>query len=55
MICVSAPVYQRNGTLEGAVSLSGFYRSEDDYETVGQLIRQEAARISKLLGYPNPS
>lgn len=51
MLCVSAPVYQRNGTLEGAVSLSGFYRPEDDYEKVGQLIRQRAAGISRLLGY----
>lgn len=51
MVCASAPVYQRNGTLEGAVSISGFYRPEDDYEKAGELIRRQAARISKLLGY----
>ncbi len=51
MVCASAPVYQRNGTLEGAVSISGFYRPEDDYEKAGELIRRQAARISRLLGY----
>lgn len=51
MVCASAPVYQRNGTLEGAVSISGFYRPEDDYEKAGELIRLQAARISRLLGY----
>ncbi len=51
MVCASAPVYQRNGSLEGAVSISGFYRAEDDYEKMGQLIRKRAAEISRLLGY----
>ncbi len=51
MVCASAPVYQRNGTLEGAVSISGFYRPEEDYEKAGQLIRRRAAEISRLLGY----
>ncbi len=51
MVCASAPVYQRNGSLEGAVSISGFYRPEDDYEKAGQMIRQKAAEISRLLGY----
>lgn len=51
MVCASAPVYQRNGSLEGAVSISGFYRPEDDYEKVGRLIRRRAAEISRLLGY----
>lgn len=51
MVCVSAPIYQRNGTLEGAVSLSGFYRPEDDYDALGQLIRRKSAEISRLLGY----
>lgn len=51
MVCASAPVYQRNGTLEGAVSISGFYRPEDNYEEVGQMICRKAAEISRLLGY----
>lgn len=51
MVCASAPVYQRNGQLEGAVSISGFYRPEDDYAKAGQLIRQKASEISRLLGY----
>lgn len=55
MVCASAPVYQRNGALEGAVSISGFYRPEDDYEKAGQLIRQKAAEISRLLGYQKHS
>lgn len=51
MLCVSAPVYRRDGTLAGAVSISGFYRPEADYESAGRLIREKAARISSLLGY----
>lgn len=51
MVCASAPIYQRNGCLEGAVSISGFYRPEDDYEAIGHLVRQKAAEISRLLGY----
>ena len=53
MVCASAPIYQRNG-LEGAVSISGFYRPEDDYEAAGCLVRQKAAEISRLLGYQGP-
>ena len=53
MVCASAPIYQRNGTLEGAVSISGFYRPKDDYHAVGQLIARKAAEISRLLGCRN--
>lgn len=51
MVCASAPVYQRNGSLEGAVSVSGFYRPEDNYEVIGEFIRKKAAEISRILGY----
>lgn len=51
MVCASAPVYRKDASLAGAVSISGFYRPEEDYEKVGQLIRQKAAEISLLLGY----
>ena len=51
MVCTSAPVYDRSGALLGAVSISGFYRPEDDYEKFGQRIRQAAREISHLLGY----
>ncbi len=50
MVCVSAPVYQQNGSLEGAVSISGFYRPKDDYSALGRLICRKAAEISRLLG-----
>lgn len=51
MVCASAPVYDRSQMLLGAVSISGFYRPEDDYEQVGLLIKQKALEISHLLGY----
>lgn len=51
MVCASAPLYRRDGSLAGAVSISGLYRPEDDYEKVGQFIRQKASEISFLLGY----
>ena len=52
MVCASAPVYDRNGALLGAISISGFYRPEDDYEQIGLRIRQKAFELSHLLGYP---
>ncbi len=51
MVCASAPVYRRDASLAGAVSISGFYRPEDNYDAVGALIRQRAMEISHLLGY----
>lgn len=51
MVCASAPVYRRDGSLAGAVSISGFYRPEDDYEKAGELIRLKAEEISRLLGW----
>lgn len=51
MVCVSAPVRDRTGSLLGAVSISGFYRPEEDYEQLGLLIRRKALEISRLLGY----
>lgn len=51
MVCASAPVYDQDAALEGAVSISGFYRPEDDYAQVGMLIRKTAGEISRLLGY----
>lgn len=51
MVCVSAPVWDRDGTLLGAVSISGFYRPEENYELVGQHILSAARKISHLLGY----
>lgn len=51
MVCASAPIYGRDSSLLGAISISGFYRPEDDYEAVGQYIRKKAKEISRLLGY----
>lgn len=51
MVCTSAPVRQRDGSLEGAVSIAYFYRPDDDYALAGALVREKAAEISHLLGY----
>jgi len=51
MVCAAAPVYNRDGLLLGAVSLSGFYRPDEDYTQTGHFIKKSAAELSKLLGF----
>ena len=53
MVCVGAPVFRKDSTLVGAISISGFYRPEENYESSGQFISQKASELSHLLGYHN--
>lgn len=53
MVCVGAPVFRKDSTLVGAISISGFYRPEENYESAGQFINQKASELSHLLGYHN--
>ncbi len=51
MLCVSAPIYDRQGRLIGAISTSGIFRADDDFESMGEYICSKAKEISRLLGY----
>ncbi|MCD8019816.1 MAG: IclR family transcriptional regulator [Clostridiales bacterium] len=50
MACASAPVFRQDGSLVGAVSISGFYQAEENYELAGEHIKNKATEISALLG-----
>lgn len=51
MVCIGAPVYDSTGEVTGAISISGLYRPDEDYERQGELVKQKAEEVSKLLGF----
>lgn len=51
MVCVGAPVFDRDGKVLGAISVSSLYRRDEDYEALGELTKQQAQKLSRLLGY----
>lgn len=51
MVCLGAPVFDRDGHILGAISVSGLYRGHENYEQSGELVRQRAGEVSRLLGF----
>lgn len=51
MECVGAPVFDQEGNVLGAISVSSLYKPTEDYEALGHSIHQKAEEVSKLLGY----
>lgn len=51
MECVGAPVFGPDGNVLGAISVSSLYKPSEDYEALGNLVRDKAAQVSKRLGY----
>jgi DNA-binding IclR family transcriptional regulator len=51
MECVGAPVFGADGSVIGAISVSGLYKPTDDYESLGQVVCEKALQLSKLLGF----
>lgn len=51
MECVGAPVFDRDGNVLGAISLSSLYKPTEDYEALGRLVSQKALEVSRLLGF----
>ncbi|MDO4296425.1 MAG: IclR family transcriptional regulator [bacterium] len=51
MKCVGAAVFEKEGKIAGALSISGLYRPDEDYDALGKLVRQRARELSVLLGY----
>ncbi len=51
MECVGAPVFGADGSVLGAISVSGLYKPTEDYEELGRTVAEKAAELSRLLGY----
>ncbi|MDO5418088.1 MAG: IclR family transcriptional regulator [Lachnospiraceae bacterium] len=51
MECVGAPIFDQEGQVLGAISASSLYKPTENYEALGQNVREKALEISKLLGY----
>lgn len=51
MKCVGAPVFGPDGSILGAISASGLYKKEEDYEALGRTVAGKAAELSKMLGF----
>lgn len=51
MECAGAPVFDQEGKVLGAISVSGLYQPSEDYEKLGRAVKEKAAEISRLLGY----
>ena len=51
MECVGSPVFGADGSVLGAISLSSLYKPTEDYEALGALVAEKAAKLSRLLGY----
>lgn len=51
MECVGAPVFGQDGTVMGAISVSGLYKPTEDYDALGRLVREKALSLSRLLGF----
>ncbi len=51
MECAGAPVFGRDGSVLGAISVSSLYKPTEDYETLGRIVREKAKDVSKMLGF----
>lgn len=51
MQCVGAPVFDRDGNVLGAISISSLYKPSEDYEALGMLVSQKGMEVSRLLGF----
>lgn len=51
MQCVGAPVFDRDGKILGAVSVSSLYKPSEDYQALGQLVSEKGMEVSGLLGF----
>lgn len=51
MQCVGAPVFDRDGNVLGAISISSLYKPSEDYEALGTLVSKKGMEVSRLLGF----
>lgn len=51
MECVGAPVFGADGTLLGAISVSGLYKPTENYDALGSQVAEKSRELSKMLGF----
>lgn len=51
MLCLSAPIYDKSKKIIAAISASGFYSKNEDFESNAQILKSMAFEISRELGY----
>lgn len=51
MQCVGAPVFDQDGKVIGAISVSSLYKPAEDYEALGKLVMNKGLEVSQLLGF----
>ena len=54
MECVGAPIFGRDGSVIGAISVSSLYKPTEDYQALGRQVLKKAKEVSKLLGFLEP-
>ncbi|MGN0371360.1 MAG: IclR family transcriptional regulator [Enterocloster sp.] len=51
MECVGAPIFDQDGNVIGALSVSSLYKPAEDYDALGRLAHKKAVEVSRLLGF----
>ena len=51
MECAGAAIFEQDGNVLGAISVSSLYKPEEDYDALGRVVCKKAAEVSKLLGF----
>ena len=51
MECGGAAIFEQDGNVLGAISVSSLYKPEEDYDALGRVVCKKAAEVSKLLGF----
>jgi len=51
LLCFGAPIFDKDRNVIAALSTSGLYREDIDYDKQGLLVKEAALAISKRLGY----
>lgn len=54
MECAGAPIFGRDGSVIGAISVSSLYKPTEDYQALGRQVCEKAKEVSKLLGFLAP-
>ncbi len=50
--CIGAPIFDHEGKVIAALSVSGLYSKNTDVEYEGNLVKEKALQISRKMGYP---